>query len=202
MGFIRLFSRREHGAPAYLIAGLGNPGQKYARTRHNVGFMAADYLAAKLDARVWRGKFGALTAMAELDGARVLIIKPQTYMNLSGGALRQAANFYKIPTERIVVLFDDVSLPCGALRIRAKGSDGGHNGIKSIIAQLGTDCFPRVKIGVGDRPSPEIDLADWVLGDIPKAQQQPLEQALEKCAAACALIVHGRLAEAQNAYNG
>ena len=142
---------------------LGNPGPKYAMTRHNVGFMAADAAERDCGQRIVRARFQALCAQTRVDGAGVLLLKPQTYMNLSGDAVAEAARFYKVPPERVLVVSDDVSLPLGKLRIRVKGSAGGHNGLKSIIARLGTENFPRVKVGVGAPPHPDYDMADWVL---------------------------------------
>ena len=153
------------GAISYLIVGLGNPGKEYAETRHNVGFRFLDAFAETLGAKIDRAKFQALVADVTYEGKRILLVKPQTYMNSSGLAVREAASFYKIPAERVLVVFDDISLEPGRVRLRKKGSDGGHNGIKSIIAELGSDAFPRVKIGVGAKPHKDYDLADWVLGN-------------------------------------
>ena len=152
----------------WLIAGLGNPGSEYEKTRHNTGFMSLDLLAARLQVKVSKERFKALTAQADFDGQRLLLMKPLTFMNASGIAIEAAAHFYKIPPERVLVLFDDISLPVGKLRIRKNGSAGGHNGLKSIISCLGSDQFPRVKIGVGAKPHPDYDLADWVLSPSPK----------------------------------
>lgn len=161
------------GAITHIIVGLGNPGKEYAETRHNVGFRFLDTLAESKGFRIERAKFQALSADVTLGEHRVLLLKPQTYMNSSGLSVREAASFYKIPAERILVIFDDISLEPGRVRLRKKGSDGGHNGIKSIIAELGSDAFPRVKIGVGAKPHKEYDLADWVLGvPSPEAKQK------------------------------
>ena len=151
------------GSVSWLIVFLGNPGPKYECTRHNAGFMAADALAKKLGVSINRARFKALTASAEINGEKVLLMKPQTYMNLSGEAVGEAARFYKILPEHVIVVSDEVSLPLGKLRVRMKGSAGGHNGLKSIIASLGSDNFPRVRIGVGAPPHPDYDMADWVL---------------------------------------
>lgn len=148
--------------------GLGNPGKQYELTRHNAGFLFADLLADKNGVKINKIQFKAVTASLTLGGVKCLLMKPQTFMNNSGEAVRQAASFYKIPPERILVVFDDISLPCGRLRIRRKGSDGGHNGIKSIIYHLNSDAFPRVKLGVGEKPHPDYDLADWVLSQFKK----------------------------------
>ena len=147
----------------WLIAGLGNPGSEYEKTRHNTGFMSLDLLAVRLQVKVSKERFKALTAQADFDGQRLLLMKPLTFMNASGIAIEAAAHFYKIPPERILVVCDDISLPTGKLRLRRSGSAGGHNGLKSIIEQLGTEDFPRLKIGVGQKPNPEYDLADWVI---------------------------------------
>lgn len=185
----------------YLIVGLGNPGVKYEMTRHNAGFLAVDLFAIRENISVKRLKFHALVGDITLAGKRCLIMKPQTMMNCSGDAVREAASFYKIPPERILVLFDDVSLDIGQTRIRRKGSAGGHNGIKSIIAQLGCEEFPRIKIGVGKKPHPEYDLAVWVLGKFPKENQAALKKSLENACDAIGLIVGGNMDEAMNRYN-
>ena len=156
------------GPPEFIIVGLGNPGKQYELTRHNAGFLFADLLADKNGVKINKIQFKAVTASLTLGGVKCLLMKPQTFMNNSGEAVRQAASFYKIPPERILVVFDDISLPCGRLRIRRKGSDGGHNGIKSIIYHLNSDAFPRVKLGVGEKPHPDYDLADWVLSQFKK----------------------------------
>ena len=159
------------GGISCMIVGLGNPGREYEETRHNVGFRFIDSFADRNGARIDRAKFQALTADVTYAGKRILLLKPQTYMNSSGLAVREAAAFYKIPVERILVIYDDISLDPGRVRIRKKGSDGGHNGIKSIIAQMNSDAFPRVKIGVGAKPHKDYDLADWVLG-VPSADSK------------------------------
>ena len=160
--------RETGGAISYLVVGLGNPGKEYAETRHNVGFRFVDSFADGIGARIDHAKFQALTADVTYGGVRILLMKPQTFMNSSGLAVKEAASFYKIPAEHILVIYDDISLDPGRVRVRKKGSDGGHNGIKSIISCLGSDAFPRVKIGVGAKPHPDYDLADWVLG-VPSA---------------------------------
>ena len=186
----------------WLIVGLGNPGEQYVRTRHNAGFQAIDRLSARLGAGAWREKFKALTAAASLNGQKLLLLKPLTYMNASGIAVEAAAHFYKIPPERILVLFDDISLPVGRIRIRKNGSAGGHNGIRSIIASLGTDAFPRVKLGVGQKPHPDYDLADWVLSAIPKQEQPAFSQALENAADAAVCVVQSGCEAAAAQFNG
>ena len=151
------------GSVSWLVVFLGNPGPKYECTRHNAGFMAGDALAKKLGVSINRARFKALTAAAEIGGEKVLLMKPQTFMNLSGDAVGEAARFYKVPPEHILVVSDEISLPLGKLRVRPKGSAGGHNGLKSIIAALGSDAFPRIRLGVGAPPHPDYDMADWVL---------------------------------------
>jgi len=181
---------------------LGNPGKEYENTRHNMGFWAADALEEKAGIRINRLKYKALTATCTLGGEQVLAMKPQTYMNLSGEAVGEAARFYKVPPERVLVLSDDISLPCGKLRIRGDGSAGGHNGIKSIIQEVGSQDFPRVKIGVGAKPDPEYDLADWVLSSFSSLEEKALGPALERAADAALCIVGHGVSQAANRYNG
>ena len=186
----------------WLLVGLGNPGQQYETTRHNTGFMTLDLLAARLQVKVSKERFKALTAQAEYAGRRLLLMKPQTFMNASGIAVEAAAHFYKIPPERVLVLFDDISLPVGRLRIRKDGSAGGHNGLKSIIASLGSDQFPRVKIGVGAKPHPDYDLADWVMSTVNRAEQPAFQASLTGAAEAALCIVEHGCDKAAAAYNG
>ena len=190
------------GPIEYLIVGLGNPGRKYETTRHNAGFLAVDRLAERHHAKIDRIKFKAVCADVQIAGVRCLLMKPQTFMNNSGEAVRDAAAFYKIPPQRVVVLFDDISLPPGRLRVRRKGSDGGHNGIKSILYLLGSDQFPGVKIGVGAKPRPEYDLADWVLSGFTKEEGEALSKALDAACDAAELLVQGKTDEAMNRCNG
>lgn len=185
----------------YLIVGLGNPGSQYEATRHNVGFRAVDALAKEAGVRIDRAKFQALTAQATVGGVRVLLMKPQTYMNLSGVAVKQAADFYKVPPERVLVLFDDIDLDVGRLRIRKSGSAGGHNGIKSIISSLGSQDFPRIKIGVGAKPHPDYDLADWVLSRFTLAEQKLLDPAIEHAAEAVPVIFTQGIERASSQFN-
>lgn len=189
------------GAPEFLVVGLGNPDKKYTFTRHNSGFLCVDMLAEKYGFAVNKLKFKSLLGDAEIGGHRCLVLKPQTFMNLSGEAVRDAAQFYKIPPERIIVLFDDISLDVGKIRIRRKGTDGGHNGIKNIIYHLNSDRFPRIKIGVGKKPHPDYDLADWVLSEFKKDEEAPLKDALEHACAALELMLDGKIDEAMNQYN-
>ena len=186
-----------------LIVGLGNPGKDYDRTRHNVGFRTIDLLAASLNTQVNRLKFRALVSpVVTCGGKKVMLMKPQTYMNLSGDAVKLAGAFYKIPPERIIVISDDISLAVGRLRIRENGSAGGHNGLKSIIAQLGCQDFPRVKIGVGAKPHPDYDLADWVLSSFSASEEKDLASALERAADAALCIIDNGVPETANRFNG
>ena len=193
--------QRDSGGAAWLIVGLGNPGEKYENTRHNVGFQVIDELAERQGKPVQRLKFKALTGLLTIGGEKALMMKPVTYMNLSGEAVRPAADFYKLPPERILVISDDVALAAGRLRIRAKGSAGGHNGLKSIIQHLGTDQFPRIRVGVGEKPHPDYDLADWVLGRFPEEDAKAVAGRWPDVEAAARLLMAGKLAEAQNKYN-
>ncbi|MFA5659419.1 MAG: aminoacyl-tRNA hydrolase [Oscillospiraceae bacterium] len=189
------------GAVEFLIVGLGNPGAQYENTRHNAGFMAADMLAGKHNIKINRLKFKSLCGDAVISSKKCLIMKPQTYMNNSGQAIVEAMRFYKIPIENILVIYDDISLEPSQLRIRRKGTDGGHNGIKSIIYLTGKDTFPRIKIGVGKKPHPQYNLADWVLSSFKKDEEKPLTEALEKVAFAVELIISGKTDEAMNKFN-
>lgn len=186
----------------WLIVGLGNPGSQYEKTRHNMGFRALDLLAKDLGCKVDRAKFRALTGQAVFDGRKLLLLKPQTFMNASGDSVREAAAFYKLPPERVIVLFDDISLAPGRLRVRGSGSAGGHNGIKSIIAQLGSQAFPRVKIGVGAKPHPDYDLADWVLSGFSAQEEKLIGPALERAGQAALCILEKGVQEAENRFNG
>ena len=197
-----MFFRKKKPEPAgpvdFLIVGLGNPGKKYEGTRHNAGFIALEALAEKLNVKVNRVKFKAYVGEASLEGRRVLLMMPQTYMNLSGEAVGEAARFYKIPSDHVLVIYDDVSLPLGKLRIRDKGSAGGHNGIKNIIAHLGTDVFPRVKVGVG---APEHDIVDWVIGSFSAQEKKIVDEALDRALDAAECIISRGMTEAQNRFN-
>ena len=189
------------GTPEFLIVGLGNPDRKYEHTRHNSGFLCVDRLAEQEHFSLDRLKYKALFADVRIDGHRCILLKPQTYMNLSGEAVREAAAFYKIPPEHILVIFDDISLDVGKLRIRRKGSHGGHNGIKSIVNCIGSSDFPRIKIGVGKKPHPDYDLADWVLSSFTKQETPLLSEALDNACAAIRLILDGKVDTAMNRYN-
>ena len=186
----------------WLIVGLGNPGREYEKTRHNAGFRAMDILAQKLGCKPDKLKYQGFYCQVNYQGKKLLLLKPQTFMNLSGRSVAPLATFFKVPAKNIIVMFDDISLPPGRLRIRADGSAGGHNGIKSIIAELGNQDFPRVKIGVGAKPHPDFDLADWVLSAFTAQEEKALQPALERAAdAALAIIDHG-VPEAANRFNG
>lgn len=185
----------------WLIAGLGNPEAKYDGTRHNTGFAALDHLAGKWGVSVSKAKFQGLWGQTEVDGHKVILLKPLTYMNLSGDSIAPLAAFFKIPAEHVVVLCDDVTQAPGKLRIRPSGSAGGHNGLKSIIARLGGENFPRIRIGVGAKPRPDYDLADWVLGRFSDEERKALTARFDDLDGAVRLILDGRLGEAQNRYN-
>jgi PTH1 family peptidyl-tRNA hydrolase len=200
MSFFRKF-KSPSGAPEYIIAGLGNPGAKYETSRHNSGFMFIDLFADRHSIKVNKLKFRALTAVAEINGVKCLVMKPQTFMNNSGESISEAASFYKIPPEKIIVIFDDISIPCGALRIRRKGTDGGHNGIKSIIYHLNSDCFPRVKLGIGAKPRPDYDLADWVLSSFSKDEMKMMRDAADKAVGAVEIMLTGDIDCAMNKFN-
>ena len=186
----------------WLVVGLGNPGPKYENTRHNAGFRALDAYCGHSGQRIERLKFKALTGEGQFGGHRVLFLKPQTFMNLSGEAVRDAAAFYKVPPERIVVLFDDISLEVGRLRVRAKGSAGGQNGVKSIIYHLQSDQFPRVKIGIGGKPHPDYDLADWVLSKFQGEDLQKIDEAAQRAWQAAEEIIRNGAAAAAQRFNG
>lgn len=200
-----MFFKRSKGiAPGpieFLIVGLGNPGKNYEFTRHNAGFLTLDHIASELDTEINNLKNNALVADVVINNHRCLLVKPQTFMNNSGTAVRDIANFYKIPPEKIIVIFDDISLPCGKLRIRRKGTDGGHNGIKSIIYHLNSDQFPRIKIGVGAKPNPEYDLADWVLSKFGKDDTEQLKAAITKATEVLPFILDGEIDKAMNKAN-
>ena len=186
---------------SWLIVGLGNPGKDYDRTRHNCGFRAIDILAQKLCCKIDKCKFQGLYGQTTVSNKKIYLLKPQTYMNLSGRSVLQFSAYFNIPPQRIIVLFDDVSFEPGKIRIRSDGSAGGHNGIKSIIAELGSQDFPRVKIGVGSKPYPEQDLADWVLSTFSSAEEKVLQPALDHAADAALCIIDKGIQEASNRYN-
>ena len=196
------FGRTKIAGVTWLVVGLGNPGDKYENTRHNVGFLTVDQIAEQLRVPVQKLKYRALTNTVELGGQKVLLMKPVTYMNLSGEAVGEAARFYKIPPEHVLVISDDVSLPLGRLRVRKGGSAGGHNGLKSIIQHLGTDQFPRVKIGVGEKPHPDYDMADWVLSKFTGEDLKTITAAVERAAKAVECLIAEGPDKAMNRFNG
>lgn len=196
------FKKSPSGGIEWIVCCLGNPGREYDNSRHNVGFLTADTLAREKGFEIRRIRFKALTGTVELGGHKVLVMKPTTYMNLSGTALQEAASFYKVPPERCLVVSDDVTLDPGRLRLRRNGSAGGHNGLKSIINMLGSQDFPRVKIGVGKKPHPDYDLADWVLGKFSPEDQKQIAQAAETACKAIECVITQGMDRAMNLYNG
>lgn len=195
------FLKKSSGPVGWIVVFLGNPGSKYTGTRHNVGFMTADKCEKATGAKINRSRFRALTDTVKINGEGVLLMKPQTYMNLSGDAVIEAVRFYKVPVERVIVISDDVSLPVGKLRIRGKGSAGGHNGLKSIIARLGSDGFPRVKMGVGAPPHPDYDMADWVLGSFKNQDAVDIDAAASRSWEAVECIIKEGVEKAQSRFN-
>mgnify|MGYP000384732024 FL=1 len=210
MGIFDLFQQiesgsagRVHGKLSWIVAGLGNPGLEYEQTRHNAGFLAVEELAKQCGGvKLNQMKFQSNCCEAMLGEVRCLLMQPTTYMNLSGDAIAAAANFYKIPPEQVLVIYDDISLPPGKLRLRRKGSAGGHNGIKSIIAQLGTEEFPRIRVGVGAKPNPQYDLADWVLSNFTGPEDKLITEAAARAADAALEIIARGVPAAANDYNG
>ena len=196
-----LFHRDTREEGAFLIVGLGNPGKKYERTRHNVGFMALDTVAESFGVRVIRSRFEGLTGECTYHGTKLVLLKPQTFMNLSGVSVEKAAHYFGIPPERVVVFCDDISFPPSQLRIRRKGTHGGHNGLRNIIDQLESENFIRVKLGVGEKPRPEYDLADWVLSSFTEKEMADLKTALAVCPDIVKLVVDGKIEEAMSRYN-
>ncbi len=195
--------KKEDPTPiTHLIVGLGNPGDKYVNTRHNAGFMAIDYICLKNNLKCNKLKFKALCTEIKIEGVRALLMKPQTFMNASGEAIYEACSFYKIPPENVIVISDDTSFDVGKLRIRKGGSAGGHNGLKNIILNLNTDTFPRIRLGVGQKPHPDYDIADWVLSDIPKDKEKNLLGAIECVPDILRLILCGNIEKAMCDFNG
>ena len=192
---------KKPGGVSWLIVFLGNPGPRYEMTRHNAGFMAADAMAKEKNLSINKSRFKALTASCDIGGESVLLMKPQTFMNLSGDAVSQAVKFYKIPPEHVIVVSDEISLPIGKLRIRTKGSAGGHNGLKDIIAKLGTDAFPRIRIGVGAPPHPDYDMADWVLSSFKNQDAEDMLAAAARAAEAAQCYITQGADRAMNRFN-
>lgn len=195
-----MFFQKNTTGVSWLLVCLGNPGRQYDNTRHNIGFMVADFLAKEQGQSIEKVKFKALTNQFVFGEEKVLVMKPTTFMNLSGEAVRQAADYYKIPPERILVVSDEVAFPVGKLKVSAKGSAGGHNGLKNIIALLGTDQFPRIRVGVGEKPHPDMDMADWVLGKFPK--EDNVDDAVKLAAQAVELVFTQDVATAMSRCNG
>ncbi len=197
-----MFFKKDAGGVSWLLVCLGNPGDKYEGTRHNVGFMVADEVAERQGAPIQRLRFKALTNILTIAGEKVLVMEPITYMNLSGEAVRPAADFYKIPPDHVLVVSDDTALPVGRLRIRTKGSAGGHNGLKSIIQHLGTDQFPRLRVGVGEKPHPDYDMADWVLGKFTGEDKKTITAAVKRAADAIECILDEGIDRGMGKFNG
>lgn len=196
-----MFGLFNSGAIEYIAVGLGNPGKKYENTRHNTGFIAIDKIAEKYGCNINRLRYNALTAECIIAGKKVLLMKPQTFMNLSGEAVIQAMSFYKIPAEKVIIIFDDISLDVGRMRIRRKGSDGGQRGVRSIIGLSGSENFPRIKIGIGEKPHPGWQLADWVLSRFTKDELEALDKVTDNACKALEYIVSGNIDKAMSEYN-
>lgn len=199
--FNKISEEKAVGKPEFIIVGLGNPGMQYEQTRHNAGFLAVEKLCRKFNFDAKKAKFKSYIGEATIGGKRCLVMKPQTYMNNSGEAVSEAMSFYKIPIENVLVIYDDISLEPSKLRIRRKGSHGGHNGIRSITELTGSEDFPRIKVGVGKKPHPDYNLADWVLSKFSDDEMKLMDQAAEKACCACELIVSGQIDKAMNLYN-
>ncbi|MBQ8996177.1 MAG: aminoacyl-tRNA hydrolase [Oscillospiraceae bacterium] len=199
--FRNLFKRKSSGV-SWIVAGLGNPDTKYDGTRHNMGFLALDYLAEKRGVPITRSKFQGLTATVKYGDQQVLYLKPMTYMNLSGNSVGEAARFYKVPADHVIVLCDDITLPAGTIRLRDKGSAGGHNGLKSIISQLGGDGFLRIKIGVGGNAPTGDELVDFVLSKPSKEEMEAVRNRYPDIDGAVDLMIQGNFSLAQSKYNG
>lgn len=201
MIFKKIKSRISDSGISYIVVGLGNPGKKYENTRHNAGFLAIDTFAKDNNTTISRLKFHALTETIMINGEKVLLMKPQTYMNLSGQAVAEAMNFYKMPPEKVLLLHDDIYLDLGIIRIKRKGSHGGQNGVKDIIAKAGSENFPRIKIGIGNKPHPDYDLADWVTSAMSKKDMALFMESAENASKAISLIVSGKIDDAMSKYS-
>ena len=195
------FNRNQSGGVNWLLVGLGNPGTKYESTRHNMGWLALDSLMEKENFKLNKLRFKAWTGILEKNGNKILVMKPQTYMNLSGESVGEAARFYKVPADHVVVISDDVSLPAGKLRIRKSGSAGGHNGLKNIIQHLGTDRFPRIKVGVGSPQQADYDMVDWVIGKPMGEDQRALMETLDRAGEAAKVLISDGIDRAMNRFN-
>ena len=192
---------KSSGGVSWLVVCLGNPGKQYENTRHNIGFLTADEIERRSGVKINKLRYRALTGEVTIAGQRVLVLKPQTYMNLSGESVKLAGGFYKIPPERVLVISDDVSLPLGKLRIRGNGSAGGHNGLKNIIQHLGTDCFPRIKVGVGAPQHPDQEMVSWVIGNFTPAEKKVVAEAVGRALDAAECLIAKGVQEAQNKFN-
>ena len=186
----------------YILVGLGNPGKEYEKTRHNIGFMALDFVSKKLNIDLGTQKLKSFCGLGNFEDKKVILLKPQTFMNLSGQSVVLFMSFYKVPPENVILIYDDISLPVGKMRIRKQGSHGGHNGVKNIILLSGSNNFPRIKIGIGDRPNENWDLADWVLSKFSKEEMDKLENNMPKVYDALYLMVHEKIDQAMNSFNG
>ena len=193
--------KKAEGPISFVIVGLGNPGNQYLHTRHNTGFLAIDYICKKYGAKVNKASFKGLVGEAEIAGKRVLLVKPQTFMNHSGECVQEVLNYYRLTTENLIVIYDDTSFEVGRLRVRGDGSAGGHNGIKSLIEQLGTKVFPRVKVGVGQKPHPDYDLASWVLSEFSQKELEALPAVFEIAVQGIEKILNGKIDEAMQICN-
>ena len=197
-----MFGKKSFGSSVeYLVVGLGNPDKKYENTRHNAGWLALDYIADKFNCKINKIKYKSFVGECTIGGAKTLLMKPTTYMNNSGQAVVEAMNFYKIPPENVIVIFDDISLDVGKMRIRSKGSDGGQKGMRSIIYLSGKDTFPRIKIGIGAKPNPQWDLADWVLSKFTDDERKLLGEKFENASKAVEFIIDGDISKAMNLFN-
>lgn len=193
--------KNKNSVYSYMVVGLGNPGREYESTRHNVGFRVADKLAEDFAVTDFKAKHKALICDCKINNERVLLAKPQTFMNLSGQAVAELAKFYKIPANRIIVIFDDISLPVGKIRVRSKGTHGGHNGMKNILELMATNDIPRIKVGVGEKPNPEYDLKDWVLGEFSADENKLITEARDRALAAACEIITADVTAAMNKFN-
>jgi PTH1 family peptidyl-tRNA hydrolase len=199
---VKMFGKKNYGGSVeYLVVGLGNPDKKYENTRHNAGWMALDYIADRYNCKINKVKYKSFVGTCTIGGAKAMLMKPTTYMNNSGQAVVEAMSFYKIPPENVIVIFDDISLDVGKMRIRSKGSDGGQRGMRSIIQLSGSQSFPRIKIGIGEKPNPDWDLADWVLSRFTNDEMKKLDEMFDNASKAVELIIDGKTDRAMNLYN-